>query len=95
VPRESIIPAPESEKKNAGKMSFKLKHELEKLPEKILSLEQEIEALKHTLSSADLYMRDPEQFDLTSRRFVSAGRELEAAERRWLELEEIRANLSA
>jgi ATP-binding cassette subfamily F protein uup len=80
----------EGREKKAAKMSFKHKHELEKLPGRIVALEQEIEALKATLASNDLYMRDPELFDASSRRFARAVQELADAEHRWLELEEMK-----
>lgn len=83
--------AVQSPKKNATKMTFKHKHELENLPKRIAQLESEIEALKQTLSVGDLYMRDPEQFDTVSRRFALAVQELAEAEHRWLELEEMKA----
>lgn len=86
--------APEKPKAK-NKMSFKLVHELEKLPAKMAALEKEIEALKTTLHDADLYTKDPEQFDKASRRLGRAQAELEAAEGRWLELEEMRQQASA
>lgn len=77
------------------KMTFKLVHELEKLPAKMAALEAEIEALKTTLHDADLYTKDPEAFDKASRRLGRAQVELETAEGRWLELEELRQQASA
>jgi len=91
--KEEIAAAPAQEKKPANKMSFKLKHELEKLPARIAALEKEIESLKQTLSAADLYMRDPELFDASSRRFARAVQELTDAEHRWLELDEMRMGM--
>jgi ATP-binding cassette subfamily F protein uup len=85
--------APPEARKTSAKMTFKHKHELEKLPERIAALEKEIEALKSTLSASDLYMRDPELFDTSSRRFARAVQELTDAEHRWLELEEMRVNM--
>lgn len=74
------------------KMTFKLKHELEKLPEKIEKLEREITSLQESLSDSQFYMRDPEGFDKASRRLPRAVSELEQAENRWLELEEVRTH---
>jgi ATP-binding cassette subfamily F protein uup len=85
--QETIEP---QEKKNTNKMSFKFKHELEKLPGKITDLEKEIESLKQTLAASDLYTRDPAAFDSASRRFARAVQELADAESRWLELEEMK-----
>ena len=89
--KEEFVAAAEP-KKAANKMSFKHKHELEKLPARIVALEKEMEALKEALSASDLYMRDPEGFDTASRRFARAQAELVEAEHRWLELEEIKGS---
>jgi len=77
------------------KMSGKEKHELDKLPGKIAALEAEIATLKETLLDVDLYTSDPERFDKATRRFARAQQELEAAEHRWLELEELRISAEA
>ncbi|MBY0354162.1 MAG: ATP-binding cassette domain-containing protein, partial [Rickettsiales bacterium] len=73
-----------------SKMTFKLKHELESLPKKIAALEVELDQLRAILADATLYTRDPDGFDKATRRFGSAQKELDAAELRWLELEEMR-----
>jgi ATP-binding cassette subfamily F protein uup len=73
-----------------SKMSFKFKHELEKLPDKIAALEHEIITLRAKLSEADFYTKEPDKFDSASRRFALAQQELHDAEIRWLELEEMR-----
>ena len=75
---------------NPTKMTFKLKHELETLPKKIAALETELEQLRTTLADATLYTRDPQAFDKAFRRFGAAQKELDTAETRWLELEEMR-----
>ena len=72
------------------KMSFKFVHELEKLPGKIAQLEKDIAASKALLEDADLYIRDPKQFDSVSQKLALAQHDLEASELRWLELEEMR-----
>ena len=73
-----------------SKMTFKLVHELEKLPSKIAALEKDIAAAKVLLEDADLYIRDPKQFDSVSQKLAQAEHDLEAAELRWLELEDMR-----
>ncbi|MCM2343940.1 MAG: ATP-binding cassette domain-containing protein [Alphaproteobacteria bacterium] len=75
------------------KLSYKLQFELDHLPQKISSLEVEINLLEDQLSDAALYSRDPVTFQNTSRRLGVARDELEEAETRWLELEEMRANI--
>jgi ATP-binding cassette subfamily F protein uup len=72
------------------KMSTKLKYELEKLPGTIKALEEEVARLNETLADPLLYSKNPELFDQSARRVGKAQRELESAETRWLELEELR-----
>lgn len=79
--------------KPAPALSGKERHELEKLPEKIAALEKEITTLNATLADAELYTKQPEVFDKTSRRLGKAVEELSTAESRWLELEEKRSAL--
>jgi ATP-binding cassette subfamily F protein uup len=83
APPHAIAQAP-------AKLSYKLMYELEKLPEKIKNLEDEIATLEAKMANADFYMQDPEGFDKTARRIGRACTELEDAERRWLELEDMR-----
>jgi ATP-binding cassette subfamily F protein uup len=89
-PQESKGMDPGFRRDEKKKMSFKYKHELEKLPFKISELEAELKQLKEVLSDADLYIRNPEEFDKTSRRLANAQLELSRLETRWLELEEMR-----
>jgi ATP-binding cassette subfamily F protein uup len=73
-----------------AKLSFKLQYELDNLPKKIAALELEIEDLSIQLEDADLYSRDPAVFQKCSERLTQAQGELDTAETRWLELEELR-----
>lgn len=77
--------------KKAQKLSYKLQYELDNLPKKISDLEAEIKSLQVVLSDADLYMKEPEKFDLSSQRLAEAEAELEESELRWLELDEMRS----
>jgi ATP-binding cassette subfamily F protein uup len=90
--KEMVLVEGSASVKPAAKMSFKYKHELEKLPVRIAALEKEIESLKELLAGNDLYMRDPDAFDIASRRYPTAQQELADAESRWLELEEMRTS---
>lgn len=81
---------PKQDKKQAVKMSFKYKHELEKLPGRISALEAEVSQLKEMLMDRDLYSKNPEAFDKITRRYAQAQNDLANAETRWLELEEMR-----
>lgn len=94
VDEEKIAKKKEKEakkqEKQQSKLSYKLQYELDTLPEKIAALEKEIESLHHTLADPNLYMNDTDKFDKASRRLGKAEEELEAAELRWLELEELK-----
>ncbi len=72
-----------------GKLPNKLKYELEKLPARIKGLTEEVSSLSELLSDPKLYTEQPEVFDKSSRRLMRAQAELEAAETRWLELDEM------
>jgi len=71
------------------KLSYKLQFELDNLPAKIAGLEAEISDLVIVLQDADLYQRDTDLFFKASERLEAAKSELEHAEMRWLELEEM------
>jgi ATP-binding cassette subfamily F protein uup len=75
------------------KLSYKLQYELDHLPQRMQALEEEINSLEDTLSDSDLYARDPVTFQNSSRRLGQAREELEQAETRWLELEEMKSAL--
>lgn len=87
-PVEAVTAAP------VKRLSYKLQYELDQLPGRIRALEAEVNALEDALSDADLYARDPVTFQNASRRLGQAREELDDAETRWLELEEMKAALS-
>ena len=78
----------EKPKKISNKVSFKIKHEYEKLPQKIDDLTVEIQTLEEVMQDSQLYVQDPEKFDKTASRLTQAKEELDAAETRYLELDE-------
>ncbi len=71
--------------------TYKLKHELEKLPAKIKKLEQEVAKLDEKMADPDLYTKDAEEFTRISKRYPKVKAELDKLELRWLELEDIKA----
>ena len=70
------------------KLSYKEKLELEQLPAKIDALEKEIAAIESFLSDGSNYAKDPQRCKADAERLTVAKSELDAAESRWLELEE-------
>lgn len=101
---EKELPAPEEKNEKAvsaapapvkasAKLTYKLKFELEQLPKTIEKLEKEVTALEKAMCDPTLYMNDPEEFDRVSKRLPKAQEELDNAEIRWLELDEMRSAL--
>lgn len=78
-----------------ARMSFKDKHALETLPDKITKLEAAVATFKQVLSDPEMFAKDPERYNKTAANLVKAQAELEAAQERWLELEMMREELEA
>jgi len=73
------------------KLTFKERHELEKLlPARIAALQDEMASSQHTLADATLYARDPASFQAATASLARAEAELAQAEDRWLTLEMLR-----
>lgn len=72
------------------KLTYKLEHELKKLPEKIQTAEKAIKEYNALLGDADYYSRDPDGFHETVKALGEAQAKLERYENRWLELEEMK-----
>ncbi|MCK5374976.1 MAG: ABC-F family ATP-binding cassette domain-containing protein [Alphaproteobacteria bacterium] len=83
---KSDAPSPSDK---SGKMSYKIKRELEMLPNKIKNLEKEIALLEDQMNDSSFYMRDTDGFTQASTQLPLAKVKLEALETRWLELEEL------
>ena len=83
-----------STKSKSKKLSYKLEYELEHLPKKIEKLEAEIGALEGMLANPDFYGSDPGAFQKSAKRLALARDELETAETRWLEIEEMRQDVA-
>lgn len=90
---KAALPAP-AQKPNRAKLSFKDEHALKTLPDEIAKLEKEIEKLAKALSDPDLYSRDQAAFAKYTKALAERQEKLDAAETRWLELEELRDSLS-
>lgn len=90
VVKKEVKVVAETPKAAPKKLSFKLQHELDTLPEKIEEMETSIGHMTKILQDADFYKRDPDGFIETSRALEKLKADLEKAESRWLELEAIR-----
>ena len=72
----------------AKKLSYNEKRELEGLPAKIAALEKEVAEIEAFLSDGANYAKDPARCKSAAERLPMAKSELDAAESRWLELED-------
>ena len=81
--------------RRASKLSHKDQRALEALPGEIERLSAEIARLEAKLAESDLYGRDPAAYESVSAAHGEALARREAAETRWLELEELRESLAA
>ena len=88
-------PAPEPVAAPKRKLSFKEKHALDTLPQRMAKLEGEIKRLTGVINDPKLYGKDPAAFDLASRQLTKAQGELRTAEEEWLALEMLREELGA
>jgi ATP-binding cassette subfamily F protein uup len=76
------------------KLSGKEAKELNDLPAKIAALEKDIATIEGALHDPDFYARDVDKFKKASELLSAKRQALEAAELRWLELEEKQAELA-
>ncbi|MEM7465815.1 MAG: ATP-binding cassette domain-containing protein, partial [Pseudomonadota bacterium] len=77
-----------------AKLSFKLKHELAELPDKIETLETELASLQDLANASDFYDQSYEQTAPTLDRIKQVRLELDTAVDRWAELEEMQSQAS-
>lgn len=80
--------------KSPGKLSFKLKHELEQLPDKIEALESELTELQNTTNETDFYNQPYEKSAPILERLKQCKQELDHAVDRWAELEDLQSKAS-
>jgi ABC transport system ATP-binding/permease protein len=86
------IPSPAT-KTTTRKMTFKDKHALETLPNRMAGLESDIARLNAILSDSGLYTRQPAKFAEATTALQAAQAALAAAEEQWLALEMLREEL--
>ncbi|MEC4089385.1 ABC transporter ATP-binding protein [Pseudoalteromonas rubra] len=74
-------------KNKSGKLSYKLKLELEALPGKVEALENELEEQQNLVNSPEFFKQDPETTQTALNQLADLESKLEAAFERWEELE--------
>jgi ATP-binding cassette subfamily F protein uup len=84
-PVEAAATAPE--KKPRPKLSYKEQRELDALPVRIDELEQQQQALEHTMSGPEFYQQDHTRIKDVTDQLAAVQAELDAAFERWAELE--------
>ena len=85
APVQPKVAAPQPQSK---KLSYKEQRELDALPERIDSLEKELDSIREALADGTIYRSDPAKAQSLTERLPLAEAELEAAVERWAELEE-------
>ena len=75
-----------------SKLSYKFKHELENLPSKIEAFNTEITEIETKLSDNNLYQQNNQQFSELTEKLIALKHQLDKAESRWFELEEMKEN---
>lgn len=78
-----------------SKLTFKDKHALETLPDKMTQIETQIQELREALAKPDFFARDPKGFQKTAQDLETAETTLAGMEEQWLELEMKREELEA
>ncbi|MEL0639518.1 ABC transporter ATP-binding protein [Pseudoalteromonas aliena] len=88
---EKTAPAPVAKAENkSNKLSYKLKLELEQLPNKMEQLEAEVEAQQVIVSDPDFFKQDSDVTTKALNYLTKLESDLEAAFERWEELEELK-----
>tara|TARA_R110002020_G_scaffold16871_36_gene59669 strand:- start:2696 stop:4516 length:1821 start_codon:yes stop_codon:yes gene_type:complete len=75
------------------KLSFRDKHDLDTLPDKIDALDAEMATLQTKLADPALFTKDPDGFQKATDLLAAKAAERTAAEERWLELEILKEEL--
>ena len=88
-------PAPAPPRDAPRPFPAKLQRELDRLPERMTAIEQEIATLELQLDDPDFYTRDPGGFAFIGEKLASLRGVLASHEDRWLELEALREAHSA
>ena len=92
-PQPQARSQPPQKQKQKRKLTFKEKHALETLPQKIDALTTDVARLQSKLADGTLYTKDPKAFADTTAKLATAQADLSAAEEQWLELEMLRQEI--
>jgi ATP-binding cassette subfamily F protein uup len=87
---EKTEPTPVKSNNKANKLSYKLKLELEQLPNKMEQLEAELEKQQERVSHEDFFKQDSDVTAKELNHLAQLESDLEAAFERWEELEELK-----
>jgi len=78
-----------------AKLSFKQQYRLDKLPEEIRRVEEQLQKLEQKLSQPQLYAQDSARFTILSSEFADLQQRLQQYEEEWLDLELLREQFEA
>jgi len=95
VKKATMTPPPPPPPKTNLRLSFKDKHDYDKLPGAMEALHQTIDQLEAEMSDPDLYTTNPDKFHALSDKLEKARHDLQSAEDRWLEIEMMIEELEA
>lgn len=88
IPQQKTVESKEAQSENKPrKLSYKEQRELEALPEKIETLEQEQSDIQQAMSDAGFYQQDKDTIASTMARLTEVNEALEQAYQRWEELD--------
>jgi ABC transport system ATP-binding/permease protein len=94
APKAAREPAPEAARPAAKRrLSFKDKHALEKLPDKIAALRDKLARLDSLLADPQFHARDPKAFARATEDYGARQKDLTHAEEEWLTLEMLREEI--
>ncbi|MCJ9429592.1 ATP-binding cassette domain-containing protein [Kordiimonas marina] len=94
TPKEKLVSIDAAPKKKASKLSYKDQRELDGLPAEIEALNTKIAQMEAEISDPALYTKNPDRFAALTKEIGAARDHLDEREMRWLELEELKDQLS-
>lgn len=80
---------------NTSRLTFKDKHALETLPDRMAKMERDIAKLQTILAEPDIYTKNPTRFEKATKKLEKTSADLARAEEQWLELEMKREELES